>query len=260
MKKYFLLSFLLLASCKQEQTEVTTTDSTSVSVIPGETETPSLPSTNDTIATPPVTDTISREKGRQLLPVDEASKDPGFLQFRNQLLSAVRAKNGDAVMKVLDSNIRLSFGGSGGLTDFRRMWKPNDKTSPLWQKLEWVLAHGGSFKGTGADRMFWAPYVYSKWPDDGPDAFENGAIVGRVSVYEKADTNSAIVAILDHHFVKVLDRNHLKEKQPQFVKIQTPSGKTGYVRSTQIRSQLDYRAGFDKRSGEWKMSLFVAGD
>lgn len=195
------------------------------------------------------------------MPVDEASKDADFLAFRSAMMRAVESRSERELMPLLDSNIKLSFGGSGGLADFRKMWKPQDKNSPLWPKLEWVLKHGGSFRGTGANRMFWAPYPYSNWPEKGPEPFEYGVIVGSsVPVFEGADASSKSVATLDHHFVKVLDGGHLREKSPTFVKIQTPSGKIGYVQSSQIRSQLDYRAGFDKRTGKWKMSIFIAGD
>ncbi len=256
MNYYLLAIALVFTACKTEETRTTSTDSLGVAIDRDTnvdrtaTDTLNPISAEDTI-------TVSKEKGSQLLPVDEASKDPSFLKFRSEMIRAVEAKNADALIAMLDSNIRLSFGGSGGLADFRKDWKPQDKNSPLWSKLEWVLKHGGSFR----NKMFWAPYVYSNWPESGPEPFENGVIVGdNVPVFEKADATSARIAALDHHFVKVIDGGHLREKSPEFVKIKTPSGKTGFVRSTQIRSQLDYRAGFEKRNGQWRMSTFIAGD
>lgn len=269
MRYYILAAALLLSSCKKEQTEIATTDSTTIAVDRDTiANSPSTSILRDTIIEKPAADTIVnsgstavKEKGKQLMPVDEASKDASFAAFRTQLLAAVESKSESDLISMLDPNIRVSFGGSGGLSDFRKNWKPQDKNSQIWPKLEWVLKHGGSFRNEGANKMFWAPYVYSNWPESGPDAFEYGAIVGSdVPVFEKPDASSPQFTSLDHHFVKVLDGGHLREKTPAFVKIQTPSGKTGYVRSSEIRSQLDYRAGFDKRSGKWKMTTFIAGD
>jgi hypothetical protein len=261
--RYYLFALaLLLTACKKEETQVITTDSTAAAV-GRDTLVQSLP-IGDTAPTSLSVDTAVSsviERGQRLLPVDEANQDGSFAKFREQMIWAVESKNANDLKTMLDSNIRLSFGGSAGLADFRKMWKPQDKNSPLWMKLEWVLKHGGSFRNEGSNKMFWAPYVYSNWPDDGPEPFEYGAIVGSsVPVFERADPSSKTLTTLDHHFVEVIDGGHLKEKSPAFVKIQTPSGKTGYVRSTEIRSQLDYRAGFDKRSGKWKMTAFIAGD
>ncbi|HET6512901.1 MAG TPA: SH3 domain-containing protein [Candidatus Kapabacteria bacterium] len=261
--RYLLLAVtLLLTSCKKEEVEVTTSDSTAVTI-----ERDTLVDRNDGV-TPDTTltsskDTISavEEKGDRLLPVDEANTDASFAQYRAQLVRAVEAKSEKDLMPLLDSNISLSFGGSGGYADFKKMWKPQDKNSPLWQKLGWVLSHGGSFSAQGTDKNFWAPYVYSKWPQSGPDAFEYAvATESHVPVYAKPDTTSAVLSTLNYHYVKSLDGGHLREKPPAFVKVQTSSGKIGYVKSSQIRSQIDYRAGFNKINGRWRMTAFIAGD
>jgi hypothetical protein len=262
LRYYIFAAALLLASCKKEEVVIIDSDSTRVTTSH---DTLTVGREPDSVAgTRPADSTTvatTRETGQRLLSVDEANQDGSFAKYREQLIWAIESKSEKDLLPMLDSNIRLSFGGSGGLADFKKMWKPQDKNSPLWPKLEWVVRHGGSFRGTGANRMFWAPYVYSNWPENGPEPFEYGAIVGsKVQVLETSKKSSKPIATLDHHFVKVIDGGHLKEKSPAFVKIQTPSGKTGYVRSSEIRSQLDYRAGFDKRSGKWKMTAFIAGD
>lgn len=252
---------MLCSSCKKNEVETTASDSLMVST------------TRDTAAhiTRPSSDTIeasttdsshaSFETGEQLLPVDEADQDPGFTAYRQQLTAAVKAKSEDRLLPLLDPNIRLSFGGSSGLSDFRRTWKPQDPSSPLWSKLGWVVGHGGSFRAQGKDKSFWAPYVYSNWPENGPDAFEYAvATEPRVEVYSKPDTASPVLSLLKYHYVKSLDGGHLREKQPDFVKVRTGSGAVGYVRSSQVRSQLDYRAGFQQVNGKWRMTAFIAGD
>jgi hypothetical protein len=254
---------LLFTSCKKSEVEVASSDSSTITVSKDTSTIKARDSSNALPSEPATRDTLQSkvESGEQLLPVDEAAQDPSFLKYRQQLLAAVSSRSASQLMPLLDSNIRLSFGGSGGLPDFRRSWRPQDQKSPLWDKLGWILAHGGSFRAQGESKSFWAPYVYSKWPDDGPEPFEYAvATEPSVEVYAKPDTTSPVMAILHYHFVRSLDGGHLREKQPLFVKIQTPSGKVGFVRSSQVRSQLDYRAGFNKIAGKWRMTTLIAGD
>jgi hypothetical protein len=130
-KVLLLGSVLFLTSCKKEATQISTTDSTTVELghdtLPGSTSTVThdtvyLPSKGDTAQKQgddkPTTDKTGTETGQRLLPVDEASQDASFAQFRQQMIAAVDAKNGEALMGMLDPKIRLSFGGSGGLADF----------------------------------------------------------------------------------------------------------------------------------------------
>ena len=250
---------LLLVACRQESAETTTTDSTSVRGSTDQTG----PSRIDSVSVPsdPLeTDAPRVEKGVQLLPVDNASKDISFVRFREQLLNAVKAKDAAALLRMIDSNIHLSFGGQSGLKDLREMWKPENRQSKLWSELEWILTHGGDFRKE-APNTFWAPYVYSNWPEQGPDPFEYAAITeADVTVYEKPDEGSDQISRLSYHLVLRLEGTHLREDRLPFVKITTPEGKTGYVKSDLVRSSIDYRAGFNNRDGRWRLSSFIAGD
>lgn len=260
MLRRSLLLALLLVACRQETAETTTADSTSARDNIRVTDPARTDSVVEAAGTPVTTDTHKVEMGTQLLPVDNASKDISFVTFREQLLNAVSAKDAAALVRMLDTNIHLSFGGQSGLKDFREMWKPENKQSKLWSELEWILKHGGDFRDE-APRTFWAPYVYSNWPERGPDPFEYAAITDAdVPVYEKANERSKQISRLSYHLVRGLEGTHLREDRLPFVKIKTPEGKIGYVRSNLVRSSIDYRAGFHKRNGNWKMSAFIAGD
>ncbi len=49
------------------------------------------------------------------------------------------------------------------------------------------------------------------------------------------------------------------KKEPEkdaWYKIKTLGGKTGFVKAEFVRSPIDYRAGFEKRNGKWKMMYF----
>jgi hypothetical protein len=65
------------------------------------------------------------------------------------------------------------------------------------------------------------------------------------------------VATLSYDIVRIADNY----KHPaNWRKVKTESGKTGWVEERLVRSQIDYRACFEKKNGEWKMILLVAGD
>ncbi|HEY0140674.1 MAG TPA: hypothetical protein VGF48_07250 [Thermoanaerobaculia bacterium] len=42
--------------------------------------------------------------------------------------------------------------------------------------------------------------------------------------------------------------------------VRTLGGKEGWVRTSDVRTPIGYRAGFSKRYGAWKMDALVAGD
>jgi hypothetical protein len=155
--------------------------------------------------------------------------------------------------------IRNSFGDDGGIKEFRKKWKPESPDSELWDTLVEILRLGGSFRDAGKGRDFWAPYVYSNFPED-VDAFEYVAVTGEnVNVRQKPDPASAVVSTLSYDLVKA------PEGPPQgragdWVRVVTPGGKEGFVSRRFLRSPVDYRAGFTKVKGRWMMSALVAGD
>jgi hypothetical protein len=80
-------------------------------------------------------------KQTKLLPVDEASKNPDFKKFRDQLITAVKNKDLNFIKSHLDKNIKNGFSGNDGATEFFKQWKLNrhPEKSPLWYELGEVL-------------------------------------------------------------------------------------------------------------------------
>lgn len=217
-----------------------------------------VPSTTTTV--PSTTTTAApTEKGLKLRPVDEASQDPSFVAFRQKLLDAIKRKDRDYLLSVLLPTIRVSFGDVNGIEGFKKHWKlDSPDSSPVWSTLDTLLRMGGTFDTLSGERRFCAPYVFSAYPQNGPDAFESLVVTGAsVPLHEKADSSSPAVATLSYDIVQIADNY----KHPEnWRKAKTESGKTGWVEERFVRSQIDYRACFEKKSGEWKMVLLVAGD
>jgi SH3 domain-containing protein len=223
-----------------------------------ETATSSTTETTGTTSTATSAPQAPAESGLKLPPVDQASQDPIFLTFRQRVLDAVQRKDREALLSMISLKIRNDFGEGGGIEDFKRKWKLDSANSPLWSELEELLRMGGTFQNLEGDRRFCAPYVYSAYPENGPDAFESLVVLGEnIPMREKPDSTSPVVATLSHNIVRIADQY----KHPAgWRKVSTESGKTGWVEEKYLRSQIDYRACFMKEGGDWKMVLLVAGD
>jgi hypothetical protein len=250
-----LITLLILPlACREnpspESQAVTTAAETSVTETA--TTATSATQTTETTAAPPAAPAVN---GPKLKPVDEATSDPSLVEFRDELLAAVRKRDTDAVVALADPKIRTSFGGGGGAADFRRALKQPG----VWEDFEQLLTQGGSFVGEGPGRSFWAPYVYSAWPD-AHDAFESLAITGEnVPLYESADKNARVIATLSHDIVK--RAGDLGRDVGQWQDVKTADGHTGWVEAKFVHSPVGYRAGFLKnKDGKWQINALVAGD
>lgn len=187
-----------------------------------------------------------------LEPVDEAGKDPSFLAFRTKLLAVVQKRDVAGLKAIVDAKIDYSFGADPpGWAGFKKFFEPERPDSEFWGELAKVLSHGGAFMKDGG---FQAPYYSARWPDD-LDPFQNGAILGEdVKIRAQADPGAKPVAELSYNLVEVA------EAGPEWVKIKLPQGGVGYVARSDYGSPVDYRAFFEKTSGQWKMTTFIAGD
>lgn len=202
---------------------------------------------------------------RFVRPVDGAAKDASFAAFRTKLIAAAERKDANYIIGILDPNVRLSFGGDEGVADFRTMWKIGQKDSPFWGEFLAVIKNGGSFSGEGRNKLslFTAPYTFSDWPDD-IDGFEYQVIFGnRVNLRERPSMNARVIGQLSYNVVKVDDAASVMKPDGEgldWAKVETLGGKKGFVKAEFVRSHIDYRAGFEKKGGVWKMTFFLAGD
>jgi hypothetical protein len=73
------------------------------------------------------------------------------------------------------ADIKNSFGGNGGVEEFKQMWNLEQEDSRVREELAKVLGLGGTFDRSGA---FTAPYTFSRWPA-GTDPYGFVAIIGK---------------------------------------------------------------------------------
>jgi hypothetical protein len=204
----------------------------------------------------------------KIYPVDEAARDPEFFAFRARLLIALQQRDVEFLYGILAPNILNSFGGDGGVDEFRMKWRPEESTSKVWTTLTEILAMGGQFRPSSewsGSRTFVAPYTFSVTPAAGSDGFEYGVVIGRdVRVRQQPDRASPILATLTFDVVRVTDWTPKPEANESgarsWAAVQLTDGRSGYVASEFIRSRIGYRAIFVLSDGRWLLRAFVAGD
>jgi hypothetical protein len=224
--RYCFVACLLLAACSRDPVE----------------EKAAPPPAPPTAAAQPALPAVA---GPKLPPVYEAPRDPSLVAYRDQLLAAVRRRDADAFVSAVDPNIRTSFGDGGGSDALREMLARPE----MWSELEQVLTLGGTFR----EGSFWAPYVYSAWPEN-YDAFEWLAVVAKDVPLREAPNGRAI-ATLSYDLVQ-----RAGEPEGGWQKVKTADNRTGFVEAKLLRSPVGYRAGFNKDEKGWRMTGIVAGD
>jgi hypothetical protein len=200
------------------------------------------------------------DKVLRLAPMDEGPRDTSFLKFRNDFKAIVARKDANALMKIVTPNIQNSFGGDNGAANFKKMWKPAAANSDVWPVLKLVLDMGGNFD---SKTEFSAPYVFSAFPGD-IDGFEAVVVTAPDAIMRaKPKTDAATVRKLDHDILTLVGsaKKLQHEAGPNdWLEVKDAAGKHGFVVQRDVRSPIDFRAGFKKIKARWRMVDLVVGD
>lgn len=201
---------------------------------------------------------------RYVKPVDEANLDKSFLEFRTKLIAAAERRDVKYIIGILDPKIYVSFGGEVGVSDFKKYWKLSSKNTKFWNAFLPVIRNGGMFEREDGKRLdhFFAPYLFKAFPDD-LDAFTYSVIFGNnVNLRERPAANARVLGKLSYNVVTIKDTVSKKGGSDiaDWQQIETLGGQKGWVKAEYVRSPIDYRAGFEKKGGVWRMTTFVAGD
>lgn len=188
----------------------------------------------------------------RLPPVDESAADPSFAAFKTRLLRILERRDVQGLISTLDPQIRAGFGEKEGIDAFHRYWKLDQPAqSRIWNELGKVLRLGV----TRDDPEFIAPYVFTKFPHT-VDAFRYAAVTrAGAAMHESSSSSSKVVATTDYDIVELLGG-----RQNGWVEARTYEGATGWLPQGDVRSPIEYRAFFEKKGGDWKMTAFVTGD
>ncbi len=197
--------------------------------------------------------------------VDEAKKDPSFFAFREKLIAAAKKKDSKYLLSIVATDIKNGFGGEDGINEFKSRWDfGGPDNGDFWVEFLPVIMNGGSFTKDGKNTIFFAPYVFQAFPED-LDVFKHRVVIGKnVNLRKDGSANAPVVAALSYNIVKVDEENSIegrgKDGVMDWYAVETLGGKKGFVKAEYVRSPVDFRAGFEKIKGEWKMTIFIAGD
>lgn len=183
-------------------------------------------------------------------PVDEATRQPDLVAFRNELLASLARNDTAAVLAKFSPEVKLDFGGGEGIELLRERLREGE----LWRALEDVLANGGRFL---EDSTFYAPWWFHV---DTDDPVEQWVVIGDgVRVRAEPRAESGVVATLSY-MVVMDDTAAAPDVSADWVAIRLKDGRRGFVAARFVRRTFGYRVGIRREGGQWRIIYFIAGD
>ena len=202
----------------------------------------------------------------KVMPVDQADRNPSFLAFRAELLHAVQRQDTAFVLSHLYPEIGNSFGGDGGIEEFKEQWfgklMPGYEYTKrdLMSTIEDILTHGGRVEG---DSVFIAPYWFTEDLPDDLDSYFHMVIIGESVPVRSSPGSGALLASLSYDVVAdPPDRYQIDDvlRPDGWTAIMLRDSTISYVPSAQVRSPIGYRMTFHLEDGRWWITNLIAGD
>jgi hypothetical protein len=197
----------------------------------------------------------------RIFPIDEGGEREDFLQFRKDLMEAVKKRDLTFLTTHLDEGIRYKDFDGVGQKAFISYWglDTHAEESAVWKELEEVLVLGGVFETEEKDG-FIAPYISVRFPYY-LDPHRYGVILEKaVSLHKAPNAASEVLEVLDYDVVYWLSDTPQEwslestpEKEAAWIPVATLSGKKGYVKQGVLRRPSDFRIGFVRKVGTWKI-------
>jgi hypothetical protein len=181
--------------------------------------------------------------------IDEAERDPSFLEFRKKFLDMVGLRNPRSLLALVDEKISRSFARKWNLDGD----SDSARESQVWEKLRDTLNLGGSF----LDGVFVAPFVFANWPTRYAQLDYLAVISRKAVLREKALESSRALETLS---MEIVGRYDELPDPPGWRAVRTAKGNVGFLKNEECRSPTDYRARFTRIKGAWKLTSFSAGD
>lgn len=197
-----------------------------------------------------------------LPPRDDGARDPSFIAFRANLLSAAAARDTATVLAAFSPDATISFGGEQGAEGIRRFWlgsnvvrEPGDDFFSTFVR---TLAMGSTEEGG----IISAPYLFLGFPAE-VDVFGHVVVVGEsVRIRSEPSLSGEVLGSLTYQVVEsALDgANPTDADGYTWYPIRLATGERGWIADSFVWSPIGYRIGFEKQDGRWRILYFVAGD
>ncbi|HEY9627856.1 MAG TPA: hypothetical protein V6C84_11190 [Coleofasciculaceae cyanobacterium] len=197
---------------------------------------------------------------------DQVPANSPFHQFRERLKQAIRDRDAEFIAAIADPEIKTTFGLPVPFSslDF------DNPNSLSWKRLERIIDIGctpyEAPAGVEID-AYQCPHVSQASLGD---PFSDVYIVGEnVQVRAQPRADSPVIDAVSDEVVNAdpaeLARLTQQQQQEQqtvegWQPIVTSTGQRGYVSSRYAYYPAGYRARFEQQQGDWKMTVFIAGD
>ena len=192
----------------------------------------------------------SRIAGATFAPRDECSSAPGFPAFHKSLVSAIKARDDEALATLAAPDITLDYGGGSGADELRkRLGEPDRK---LWSELDGILPLGCAVEG-GLAAM---PWVFWNVPEQ-VDSYSAMLVTGEDAELLDGRKGKPLGQI----GWRIVGTDPLKyDPKARMTQVTLDTGEKGWVESRRLRSLLDYRLIAEPKDGTWQITAFIAGD
>lgn len=191
-------------------------------------------------------------------PVDESDRDASFAAFRRHLLDVITRRDARALLAVVDPEVRMSpRNRPEGRDEFARFWQlRRPAESGVWAVLARILE-----LGCVADQHrggFLAPSISARLPAGVNADWHEIVATADEPLRARPEAGAPVVMMLDWHVVKrVASPAPVPE---EWIAVEVPGGPGGFVRMAALHNPLGYRALFQKRGGEWRITILQSGD
>lgn len=193
-----------------------------------------------------------------LLPTDESSLRGDFSILKDNIITAIINRDTNFIFSILDSSILNSFGGDGGIHEFKTMWKIEDDNSQFWNLFKESFELGGTFSDDTLTFAF--PYVSTTFPGEYDSYFYGALIRENSNIYLSPNKDSKFHSA-SYTIFRILQWSDLKvSRQEDFIPVLVSKNRYGFVHKSDFRSPVDFRGRFNYQSNSWKLKSFVAGD
>ncbi|MDH5545786.1 MAG: hypothetical protein OEZ43_09340 [Gammaproteobacteria bacterium] len=198
---------------------------------------------------------------QQLLPVDEADRDPSLLQFRERLLTAARHHEPERLVELVDIGIFNGVNRPAGAQEFADIWRIDAFESDFWDILRRVVNLGGGFVRSEKGVLFCSPYIFTEFPGN-LDGRQHGALIKeKAELMSQPSSASDVVTSLSYNVLKVHDWNPVPDLNGTeglfWLKVSTLDGTPGFLQREDIYGPNEHSACFlQNDAGHWKMVSF----
>jgi len=193
-----------------------------------------------------------------IAPPASGAADPALAAVIDTLVKAAEARDFAPFEAAMTPEATASYGGDVGPAGFKAVYDVDSPQSPFWPAFLAAAKLGGVSE---QDDLYTLPYTAGALPDEADPYLSVIAIGDRTALYAEPRPDAKVIADVTHQLLEQVDvePEDYEKTGPDYIHVKVEAG-TGYVKVTEARSPLDYRAVFQKIDGAWKLVAFVAGD